>query len=50
MTGVWENAGTFRVKRDVPYASPRGKILPLHIPQKKATAPDAKASLSGAPS
>jgi hypothetical protein len=31
MTEVWENAGTFRVKRQVPYASPRGKILPLHI-------------------
>ena len=31
MTGVWENAGTFKVKREVPYASPRGKILPLHI-------------------
>jgi hypothetical protein len=30
-TGVWENAGTFRVKREVPYASARGKILPLHI-------------------
>jgi len=31
MTGVWENAGTFRLKRQVPYASPRGKILPLDI-------------------
>jgi hypothetical protein len=31
MTGVWKNARTFRVKRDVPHASPRGKILPLHI-------------------
>jgi hypothetical protein len=31
MAGVWENAGTFRVKRERPYASPRGKILPLHI-------------------
>jgi hypothetical protein len=30
-TGVWENAGTFRVRREVPHASPRGKILPLHI-------------------
>jgi hypothetical protein len=35
MTGVWENAGTFQVRREVPYASPRGKILPLHIPQAK---------------
>jgi hypothetical protein len=31
MAGVWENAGTFRVRRQIPYASPRGKILPLHI-------------------
>ncbi|HET9787256.1 MAG TPA: hypothetical protein VFP47_08985, partial [Pyrinomonadaceae bacterium] len=31
MTGVWEDAGTFRLKREIPYASPRGKILPLHI-------------------
>jgi hypothetical protein len=35
MTGVWKNAGTFKVRRDVPYASPRGKILPLHISQVK---------------
>lgn len=37
-TGVWENAGTFRVRRAVPYESPRGKILPLHMmlsPAKK---------------
>jgi hypothetical protein len=27
----WRDADTFRVKRAVPYASPRGKILPLHI-------------------
>jgi len=33
MAGVWENAGTFRLKREIPYASPRGKILPLHISQ-----------------
>jgi hypothetical protein len=32
MTGVWENAGTFSLKREVPYTSARGKILPLHIP------------------
>jgi hypothetical protein len=49
MTGVWENAGTFRVKREIPHASPRGKILPLHIPQKKTTALDAKASLPRTP-
>ncbi|HEX5020916.1 MAG TPA: hypothetical protein VFX54_09670, partial [Candidatus Binatia bacterium] len=28
---VWQDAGTFRVKREVPYASARGKILPLHL-------------------
>jgi hypothetical protein len=49
MAGVWENAGTFRLKREIPHASPRGKILPLHIPQKKTTAPDAKASLPRTP-
>lgn len=32
MTRVWERAGTLRVRRHAPYASPRGKILPLHIP------------------
>lgn len=28
---VWQDAGTLRVRREVPYASARGKILPLHI-------------------
>jgi hypothetical protein len=37
VTGIWENAGTFRVRRENPYASPRGKILPLHISQAKTT-------------
>lgn len=36
MTGVWKNAGTFKVRREVPYASPRGKILPLHISRGKS--------------
>ena len=31
MTGFWKNLGTFRIRRETPYASPRGKILPLHI-------------------
>jgi hypothetical protein len=31
MTDVWTRAGTFKLRRVVPYASPRGKILPLHI-------------------
>jgi hypothetical protein len=43
MTGVWENAGTFRVKREPPYASPRGKILPLHISQAKTKLPGTEA-------
>ena len=28
---VWQDAGTLRVRRQAPYASPTGKILPLHI-------------------
>lgn len=28
---IWEDAGTLRVKREKPYATPRGKILPLQI-------------------
>jgi hypothetical protein len=28
---VWQDAGTFRIRREVPHSSPRGKILPLHI-------------------
>jgi len=35
MTRVWESAGSFKVRREIPYASPRGKILPLHISQAK---------------
>jgi hypothetical protein len=27
----WKDAGTLRVKREAPYATARGKILPLHI-------------------
>jgi hypothetical protein len=37
MTRVWQDAGTFRVKREVPYASARGKILPLHFSHEKDT-------------
>jgi hypothetical protein len=29
--GIWQDAGTLGIKREVPHASPRGKILPLHI-------------------
>ncbi len=28
---IWQDAGTLRVRREVPHASPRGKMLPLHI-------------------
>jgi len=31
MTDVWVQAGTFNIRREVPYASPRGKVLPLHM-------------------
>jgi hypothetical protein len=30
-TKIWGEAGTFRISREAPYASPRGKILPLHF-------------------
>jgi hypothetical protein len=32
-TKIWQAAGTIRLRRAVPHASPRGKILPLHIPR-----------------
>lgn len=28
---IWQDTGTLRIRREVPHASPRGKILPLHI-------------------
>jgi hypothetical protein len=31
MDDVWKSAGTITVRRERPYASPRGKVLPLHI-------------------
>ena len=30
-TRVWQEAGTLRIKREIPHSSLRGKILPLHI-------------------
>ena len=33
MEDVWRRAGTLRVRREMPYATPRGKVLPLHIPR-----------------
>jgi hypothetical protein len=31
MANLWQDAGTFRIKREIPHSSERGKILPLHI-------------------
>ena len=31
MSKIWQEAGTFRIRREAPHASVRGKILPLHI-------------------
>jgi hypothetical protein len=31
MSKLWQEAGTFRVRREPPHESARGKILPLHI-------------------
>lgn len=31
MPKLWQDAGTFRIKREIPHSSGRGKILPLHI-------------------
>ncbi len=31
MSRIWQDAGTLRIKREIPYVSPRGKILPLEI-------------------
>jgi len=28
---IWRDAETFRIRREAPYGSARGKILPLHI-------------------
>ncbi len=36
MSNLWQHAGTFRIKRGVPYASSRGKILPLHSSVRKS--------------
>ena len=30
----WRDAGTLRVRRDIPHASARGKILPLHMARR----------------
>jgi hypothetical protein len=31
---IWQDAGAFRIKRELPHPSARGKILPVHIKQK----------------
>jgi hypothetical protein len=37
MADVWARAGTFKLKRAIPHASPRGKILPLHMTTGEVT-------------
>ena len=34
ITRIWQDAGAFRVRREIPYASARGKVLPLRIRKK----------------
>ncbi|MDH3442910.1 MAG: hypothetical protein OEN50_03205, partial [Deltaproteobacteria bacterium] len=34
MSKIWQDAGAFRIRREAPYASARGKILPLRVKQK----------------
>jgi hypothetical protein len=31
MSRVWQDTGTFRIRREIPRCSGRGKILPLHF-------------------
>lgn len=38
-TKVWQAAGTIRIRRAAPYASPRGKILPLHLTRRNPSQP-----------
>jgi hypothetical protein len=33
MARLWQTTGTLRIRREAPYTSARGKILPLHIPR-----------------
>jgi hypothetical protein len=33
---IWQDADAFRIRRAIPHASARGKILPLHIPRRTA--------------
>jgi hypothetical protein len=46
MTWIWQDAGTFRIKREPPYVSPRGKILPLHVSHAKIKLSDEEATFS----
>jgi hypothetical protein len=34
ISGIWQDSGTFRIRRAIPHASARGKTLPLYIKQK----------------
>jgi hypothetical protein len=39
MSEVWQHAGTLRLRRAVPHASGRGKVLPLHMARAAAKTP-----------
>jgi hypothetical protein len=39
MSGIWQDAGTLRIRREAPHTSARGKTLPLHIATKRAISP-----------
>lgn len=43
MTWVWQDAGTFRIRREAPHMSARGKILPLHVSHAKTKLSDGEA-------
>ncbi|MGH7824165.1 MAG: hypothetical protein ACREQ7_03185 [Candidatus Binatia bacterium] len=36
MARVWQDTGSVRIRRAAPHASPRGKILPLHLSRGRA--------------
>jgi len=35
MTKLWESIGTLKIRRAIPHASARGKVLPLHLAQRR---------------
>jgi hypothetical protein len=48
-TWIWQDAGTFRIRREAPHMSARGKVLPLHISQAKTKLPGTEALSAGVP-